>query len=155
MNRSTAARVAWSIWGVSLLLWTFSFWVRALGGISGTVERVLSTLAFVALATAGMLVATRRPESPFGWIVGAYGLMVGFEGVAIGYALALGRPGVPRLFGDGTAVAWMGTWIAPVANALLTLALLLVPDGRGVARRRPRSRGTGATSWPCPVALTC
>jgi signal transduction histidine kinase len=27
-------------------------------------------------------------------------------------------------------VAWLGTWIAPVANALLTLALLLVPDGR-------------------------
>ena len=130
LERSTATRVAWSIWGVSLLLWTFSFWVRALGGISGTVERVLSTLAFVALATAGMLVATRRPESPFGWIVGAYGLMVGFEGVAIGYALALGRPGVPRLVGDGTAVAWMGTWIAPLANALLTLALLLVPDGR-------------------------
>ena len=70
LERSTATRVAWSIWGVSLLLWTFSFWVRALGGISGTVERVLSTLAFVALATAGMLVATRRPESPFGWIVG-------------------------------------------------------------------------------------
>jgi signal transduction histidine kinase len=130
MNRRTAARVAWSIWGVSLLLWTFSFWVRTLGGVSGTGERLLSTLAFVALATAGMLVASRRPESPFGWIISAYGLLVGGEGVAIGYALALGSPGVPRPFGDGTALAWLGTWIAPVANALLTLALLLVPDGR-------------------------
>src|SRR5215207_1125118 len=120
MSGQAAARVAWSI----------SFWLRTLGSVSVTFERVLATLAFVALSTAGMLVASRRPESPFGWIISAYGLLVGCEGVAIGYALALASPGVPRLFGDGTAVAWLGTWIAPIANALLTLALLLVPDGR-------------------------
>ena len=109
-----------------------------------TVERVLSTLAFVALSTAGMLVATRRPDSPFGWIVSAYGLIVGVEGVAIGYALALGRPGVPRLFGDGTVAAWLGIWIAAVASALLTLALLLVPDGRLPS---PRWRPLAGSSW--------
>ena len=87
-------------------------------------------LAFVALSTAGMLVASRRPESPFGWIISAYGLLVGIEGVAIGYRPHGSRPAAAGRLGDGTAAAWLGTWIAPVANALLTLALLLVPDGR-------------------------
>jgi signal transduction histidine kinase len=122
--------LAWSIWAISLLLWLASFVLRTIGNVAGGFERVLSTLAFVALSTAGALVASRRPESPFGWIVSAYGLLVGLEGLAIGYALLAANPVAAGRLGDGMGAAVVGVWIAPVGNALLTLALLLVPDGR-------------------------
>ncbi len=97
---------------------------------AGGVQGVVYTLAFVALSTAGALVASRRPESPFGWIVIAYGVLAACEGAAIGYAIAAAAPGAIRPLGDGTATAWLGPWVGLVAGALLTLALLLVPDGR-------------------------
>jgi hypothetical protein len=63
---------------MSLLLWVASFALRSFGNVSGGLERALSTLGFVALSTTGALVASRRPESPFGWIVSAYGFLVEF-----------------------------------------------------------------------------
>jgi signal transduction histidine kinase len=130
MSRRVAARVAWAIWCVSLLIWAISFWVRTVGNVGGGIERVIATAAFFALSTAGMLVASRRPESPFGWIVSAYGLLAGIEGLVIGYAITAAGPAAAGRLGDGTLAAVLGLWIAPVANALLTLALLFVPDGR-------------------------
>ena len=129
-SHRVATRLAWSIWGVSLLLWAVSLWLRTFGTVGGGVQGVVYTLAFVALSTAGALVASRRPESPFGWIVIAYGVMAACEGAAIGYAIAAAAPGAIRPLGDGTATAWLGPWVGLVAGALLTLALLLVPDGR-------------------------
>src|SRR6185295_5629909 len=73
--------------------------------------------------------------SPFGWILSAYGLLVGCEGVVIGYAIVSALPAAGGALGDGTVAAVLGSWIAPVANALLILALLLVPDGRLPSRR--------------------
>ena len=90
---------------------------------------------FLALSIAGALVIQHRPDSPFGWILCGYGLLVGCEGVAIGYAIASTSPAAGGALGDGTVAAVLGVWIAPVASALLTLALLLVPDGRLPSRR--------------------
>src|SRR5262245_51339521 len=130
MSRRGATWLAWGVWAVSVALWLASFVLRSIGNVSGGFERALSTLAFVALSTAGAVVASRRPELPFGWLVSGYGLLVGLEGLAIGYALLAGNPAVAGQLGDGTAAAVVGVWIAPVANALLTLALLFVPNGR-------------------------
>jgi hypothetical protein len=129
MSRRTPTWVAWSILSASVLLWTASFALRSFGNISSGPERAITTLIFVALSTAGALVASRCPESPFGWIVSAYGLLVGFEGVAIGYAITASSPTTAGLLGDGTVAAVSGVWIAAGANGLLTLALLRVPDG--------------------------
>src|SRR3954452_3223556 len=130
MNRRTASRVAWSIGATSLLLWVTSFALRTFGNIGEGFDRVITTLGFLALATAGALVVQRRPDSPFGWILSGYGLLVGCEGVAIGYAIASTKPAAGGVLGGGIVAAVLGVWIAPVASALLTLALLLVPDGR-------------------------
>src|SRR5689334_3444022 len=134
MSRGTTTWVAWSIWSASLLLWAASFALRTFGNISTGIERAITTLIFVALCTAAAFVASRRPESPFGWIVGAYGLLVGIEGVAIGYAITASSPDA-GLLGDGAAAAVLGVWIAPVATGLLTLALLRVPDGHLPSQR--------------------
>src|SRR5262249_26799903 len=71
-----------------------------------------------------------RPDSPFGWIIAAYGLLVGVEGLAIGYAITSTLPSVAGRLGNGAAAAVLGVWIAAVGNGLLTLGLLLVPNGR-------------------------
>ena len=159
MNTRMAARVAWSIWGMSLLLWLASFALRSFGNVGGGVERALTTIGFVALATAGALVASRRPESPFGWLTSTYGFLVGCEGVAVGYAIVAASPAVDGRLGTGTLAAVVGVWIAPVANGLMTLGLLLVPNGRlpsarwwptrGGARWRPMvpSRRRQAGDW--------
>src|SRR4051812_5642667 len=112
MNSRTAARVAWSIASVSLLLWVVSFVLRTFGNIGEGFDRVVTTLGFLALSTAGALVIRRRPDSPFGWILSGYGLLVGVEGVAIGYAIASTRPAAGGLLGDGAVAAVLGVWIA-------------------------------------------
>src|SRR5262249_53697288 len=64
-----------------------------------------------------------------------YGLLVGVEGLAIGIAITSTLPSVEGRMGDGTAAAVFGVWIAAVGNGLLTLGLLLVPNGRLPSRR--------------------
>src|SRR4051794_17225645 len=112
MNRRTAGRLAWSIGGVSLLLWLVSFALRTYGNIGDGFDRVVATLGFLALSAAGALVVHRRPDSPFGWFVGAYGLLVGLEGVAIGYAITSAVPAAGGALGDGAVAAVLGVWIA-------------------------------------------
>jgi signal transduction histidine kinase len=130
MDNRMAVRVAWTLGAVSVGLWALSLFVRTFGSVGGGVERVLATLAFASLGIAGALVASRRPDLPFGWIVLAYSLLVSLDGVAIGYAITAASPASGGRLGDGTLAAVGGSWIAPVANALLTLAILFVPDGR-------------------------
>ena len=90
----------------------------------------------VPLDSPGRWSSSRRPDSPFRLdSSAAYGLLVGLEGVAIGYAIASAVPAAGGALGDGTVAAVLGVWIAPVANALLILALLLVPDGHLPSRR--------------------
>jgi signal transduction histidine kinase len=130
MSRRTAAWVAYSIGSASVLLWTASFALRTYGDVGGGTERVFATLGFLSLSIAGALVVQRRPDSPFGWIVSTYGLLVGLEGVLIGYAVTAAEPRLGGRLGDGMVAAVLGVWIAPFANALLSLALLVLPDGR-------------------------
>ncbi len=135
MNRRTAGWVPWTIGGVSLLLWVASYALRTFGNIGEGFDRVVATVAFLALCAAGALVVHRRRDSPFGWILSGYGVLVGCEGVAIAYAIVSAGPEAGGLLGAGTFAAVLGSWIAPVANALLILALLLVPDGRLPSQR--------------------
>jgi hypothetical protein len=120
---------------VSLVLWIASYALRTFGNIGEGFDRVVATLGFLSLSVAGALVVLRRPDSPFGWILSAYGVLVGCEGVAIAYAIVSSGPAPGALLGAGTVAAALGSWIAPVANALLILALLLVPDGRLPSQR--------------------
>ena len=105
MNRRTAGRVAWSIGTVSLVLWAVSYALRTFGNIGEGFDRVVATLAFLALSVVGALVVHQRPDSPFGWMLSAYGLLVACEGVAIGYAIAATVPAAGGVLGDGTIAA--------------------------------------------------
>ncbi len=82
----------------------------------------------------GALIAARRPENRIGWLMCAIGLMVAVN-LAVGEytAWALGS----RLHPPAVQwVGWINEWVwIPPFGAVLTLLLLLFPDGRLLSAR--------------------
>ncbi len=95
----------------------------------------------------GWIIAARRPRNTIGWIFLAIGLsqsLATFANVYATYGLALGVAPLP-LSGE---LAWVGVWSwAPGYVLLLTLSVLLFPDGRLPS---PRWRPVG---WAVIAAL--
>jgi hypothetical protein len=141
-----AGRLAWSIWGVSML----AVLVLPFAGIEGqgasdVVALVGYAVFLIAAATVGALVASRRPQNPIGWILAAAGLGYSLAGLAIAYGDAAFAKG--HSLPLATTVAWAGNWLWSVVIGLASaLPLLLFPDGRLPSRRwRP-------VVWVVPVA---
>ncbi|GAC1331706.1 MAG: hypothetical protein NVSMB13_20090 [Mycobacteriales bacterium] len=84
----------------------------------------------VAFPLVGALVASRRPDNRVGWLMCAIGLVVAAEmliGEYTAWCLSTGRSGTPGL----VWVAWVNEWLwVPPFTSVLTLVLLLFPDGR-------------------------
>ena len=146
MSPRRARRLAWSIWGVSML----AVLVLPFAGIEGqrasdVVALVGYAVFLVAAATVGALVASRRPQNPIGWILAAAGLGYSLAGLAIAYGDAAFAKG--HSLPLATTVAWAGNWLWSVVIGLAAaLPLLLFPDGRLPSRRwRP-------VVWVVPVA---
>ena len=96
-------------------------------------------LSQVLFAIVGAVVASRRPESPIGWLFCTAGLLGIVEGIAARaavHALAAG-PWSPV----SGAAAWLSAALWYPNLALLVLGALLFPSGR------PSSRGWWAVAW--------
>lgn len=151
MSVRAAAWLAWSVWGLSVTLVALSMilsWaVSAWSGItSGSVD-----VALLAFPTVGVLIVTRRPGNPIGWLLCAVGLTLAATAFANGYvAYALAGPGGP----PGTEwIAWVGNWIWLVGvGMVLTFLLLLFPSGR-LPSPRWRSVGWLAATGMATVAF--
>jgi hypothetical protein len=131
--RRWPARLAWTLWALTLLGLLAVFWLAYLLRQAGRSElairahEVLYVLAVVGMATVGAVLAGRRPRHPVGWLMLALGLSVTFDGVTDSYARygLLASPGaVPavsqvRVFGD-TFALW---------PACIGFILLLTPAG--------------------------
>jgi hypothetical protein len=141
-----ARRLAWSIWGLTILL-AVSGPFDGLDGQAGTdiVALVGYYVFLLAEVTVGALVASRQPRNPIGWILVAAGLGYALAGVTISYANYAFAPG--HSLPAATAVAWAGNWLWSVVIGLAAaLPLLLFPEGRLPSRRwRP-------VVWAVPVA---
>jgi hypothetical protein len=142
MSAQTAARFAWSLWAISVLLavlatvFYFLSFSISLEGRDRPPPEFLPVLliALLAFSTVGALVASRRPENAVGWIFCAVGILLGFGFSAqfyADYALVV-RPG--SLPGGEIAV-WSFSWFGPLLSAAPTFLLLLFPDGRLLSRR--------------------
>ena len=85
-------------------------------------------LAFVSFLVVGVLIASRRPENPIGWMFCLIGLASVLEFFAQEYAYytLVTQPGA---LPGGVWVAWTQIWTAS-AWGLMLFALLLFPDGR-------------------------
>jgi hypothetical protein len=142
MSRRTAAWVAWSVCSVSLLLVGFALVLIVLGwstplprGRTPWLDQVVSLVAALGAPVLGGLVASRRPENPYGWLWLGFGLSLTLIQVSETYAVysLLVEPGslpAPR-FANGMlkGVAWV------VAITLLPFLLLLFPTGHLPSRR--------------------
>jgi hypothetical protein len=92
MSRHTAARLAWSLWGLVIVLAVASFilrhWIAPQSQHQGTWQledilwwSVLIPALVPAYATVGALVVARRPGNPVGWLCLALGALVALEDV--------------------------------------------------------------------------
>jgi hypothetical protein len=130
----TAARLAWSLWGLAMalevagiLLWLPNH--AELADRFGTPEDSAPHVFLVpGYATVGAVIAARS-RNRVGWLFLAFGLVAALAVVVGPYATrgAILTPGslpAPELVGQLGAVAW------PASYLFLGLLLLLFPDGR-------------------------
>ncbi|MFE6127780.1 histidine kinase [Streptomyces sp. NPDC056437] len=132
LARLAHRRTAWSAWiattvvaSLALLCAVFSrstprpdwhpWWLLA-------IEPVTSVL----LAVPGLIVATRRPRNPAGWLLLSAGLWSATEFFTHAYALYA----IPRELTGGAFALWATNWIFIPFNFSIIFLLLLFPDGR-------------------------
>lgn len=87
----------------------------------------------MAFASVGLVLVTRRPAHPVGWLFSGFGLTFGLSVLAnaygtVGLAAEPGWPGASR-------AAWLFGWLWIVYVTQLEVALLLFPTGRFAGRR--------------------
>jgi signal transduction histidine kinase len=134
MTSRTAGRVAWSAWGLIVVLAGLSFVLIGLSETTGDPARfgpqgfdgALSLL----FGTVGALIASRRPDNVIGWLFLAMGLVggIGSAGTEYGtYAYYEGH-GSRAL---GHVGAWLANWVWVIlVGPLFTFIPLTFPDGR-------------------------
>jgi hypothetical protein len=127
--------LAWALWALVVLCLAMVAWFDHLLRQAGRPDliqldasAVPMVLAIVAAATVGLVLASRRPAHPVGWLLLALGLSVSSSGLAQGYAGygLLGRPGaLPAA--NFLAHLLPLTFIACLA--CISFILLLTPTG--------------------------
>jgi hypothetical protein len=165
MTRRTAARAAWSLWGLSVALAAGGVLVGVYGGAysrSAQVPAVLGDLHsslrddlvfavwILVFTTLGALVAARRWRNPVGWLLLAEGLVWDIQLVAENYAAAALFTDPGTLPGGELALWVIDWWLYIAAYLLLYFLLLLLPTGRLPSRRW---RWTGWLAAGCSLLV--
>jgi two-component system, NarL family, sensor kinase len=80
------------------------------------------------LTTVGLIIASRRPTNPLGWLLLSFGLSLSANQFLRAYAdyTLLYRPGI---LPAGLAIAWVATWVWAFIFPILPFVFLLFPDG--------------------------
>jgi signal transduction histidine kinase len=139
---STSRRIAWSVGlfsvaltvGVLVILWLDRAAAFPPDSLVWSFPGVLNEVVNMAVPVTGILIATRRPENPLGWLFLIAGLAIGLGDFGSAYSqhVLLADPGsLP--FGDFWA--WLSNWLWAVPIAALMLLLLLFPNGKPLSRR--------------------
>jgi hypothetical protein len=154
MSRRAVAWLAWLLLGLSLLLGAVGvvFGVRnGYSGIELVREVSVGVLLAVTFPLVGALVAARRPGNPLGWIFCLVGLSQGLVTAGWEYGTYTLRT-APGTLPGGEVAAWFGAWSWALGlDLLITLVLLLFPDGRLLS---PRWRPVAWLS-AVPVVIIC
>ena len=150
MTDRTAARLAWAMFAVvSVAL------VGALGfaivngsilGLSEETSGVVGPALFFAFPAVGILVASRLPRNPIGWILLGIGLVWESYFVAENYSqyAFVHHPG--SLWRPDLVVALTSSLWVPAVGLMGTFMILLFPDGRLPSPRwRPLAWASGIT----------
>ena len=128
-----SAWLAWSVCALSLVLTALGLLFLGLNrshpGASVFEFAFRSTVIVASCSTVGVLIASRRPSHPIGWLFSAIGLLSGVHllcGEYAIYALVVERGSLP----GGAVSAWIVGWLWVPLNALLAFVALLFPDGK-------------------------
>jgi hypothetical protein len=137
-----STRLAWSLCVVSLMFLVLSLLLILLGWSTPLPDgwilwqgQVISSVGIIGAPVLGALIASRRPENPYGWLWLGFGLaltLLLFAQVYAAYALVAQPGSLPAPRTVGTVVAGVG-WT--VGIALVPFLLLLFPTGRLPSRR--------------------
>ena len=142
MSARAASWLAWSLVAVSLLITILGLLLIFLGWSTPLPEgwtpwhgQAILALGISGAPILGGLIASRRPENPYGWLWLGFGMgfaLLLLAQVYAAYSLEV-QPGSlpsPRTIGNvGAGVGWM------VSTALFPFLLLLFPTGRLPSRR--------------------
>jgi hypothetical protein len=133
MKARTAARLGWSLFGLSVLLLAVAFVLNLrrlqYPDVGATTGELLLGLVLLLFGWFGALIVSRRPGNPIGWILCAFGIVSGLLGFASEYAIygLITRPGAAP---GAAALAWFASWMVAVLLGLLAALLLLFSTGR-------------------------
>jgi len=123
------SRVALSLFALVLALLAAAL---ALGiGVESAFDLVGWHLLAAVLATLGLLVASRHPANPVGWLFLALAVVQGVSELGQAYAERAARSDLPA----GEIAEWLNSWIWVLQPTLMGLVLLLFPAGRLPSRR--------------------
>jgi hypothetical protein len=158
MGAPRAAVVAWSAFGLTLAfaLSTVAFGIidhgTTLPKADGSDVQMQESIGFagmmIAFSALGALVASRRPHNPIGWILVVSQAFLGLTQFARDWYIHT-QFADPGSLPEAALLAWAANWAwVPGFVPLLTLLLLLFPDGRPPsARWRP-------VGWLSGLAIT-
>jgi hypothetical protein len=130
-SERTLIRLAWCTWAPSLALLATGVGMLLVvryryPGVPAYGYWRESTIIPGVYGTLGLVIATRRPRHPVGWLLIGLGLAGSLQLVAGQYAILAGPAGLPgRLHAMWTASQFQITWVG-----LVLLLLLLFPTGR-------------------------
>ena len=132
--------VSWAIWSLAVALALgglgFSIFNRGadFAGEFGPALTIFFELVFMGVVTLGVLVSSRRPENPIGWIITGSGMSLIVSGFAQSYGIYALYTNLGALPG-GAVMAWISSWvIIPTLFAAPALLFLLFPDGHLISR---------------------
>ncbi len=129
MSRRAATWLAWTVFGVVVVLQALGMALTVVSDDITPVFDLASSSALVVLPLVGALIASRRPGNAIGWLFCGAGLLLAVAGATYGYAAyaLVVDPGLP----GAVASAWLTSWIfLPAVFGIPSLLFLLFPDGR-------------------------
>jgi hypothetical protein len=130
----TAARLGWSLLGLSALLLAMAFVLNLRRPqyadlLATTGELLFALVILLSFGWFGALIVARRPSHPIGWFLCALAATIALTVFANEYAIygLITHPGAAP---GAAALGWFTTWAIAIPLGLLAALLLLFPTGR-------------------------
>ena len=138
MSPRTAAWLAWSLGILCVVLLAFTLLLLAFNsshqGVDVYGPWVQETVVAVTFPALGLLILSRRPQHPIGWLFCVAGFAAGLDHFCGEYAIYT-QQAEPNSLPGGEISAWIVSWLWVPFDALLVYVALLFPDGRPPSKR--------------------
>jgi signal transduction histidine kinase len=143
LSPRTSSRLAWSLFAISAVVIAADVVLQALSwstptpsafGFGSKHAEIAFAIALLSYPAMGAIVTSRQPHNRIGWLF----CLLGVFGAGIFMLAHYGTYAVitsPGALPAGETVLWAATWAWSPGFLIVTLLLLLFPDGRVLSRR--------------------